>query len=115
MVILGVWLLPLIPFLGMAKFLGELNLVFIVITIIVAIFLYQRFRFIQYFIIDKGMSVVAASKASWKLTQGTFFHLCIYSIVTSLLFFYLGSVILFKLFMLIYKQADVNIYKQMTE
>ncbi len=115
MIMLGVYLLSVIPFLGMKKYLGIFNILNIIFFIGGSIFLYQRLRFIQYFIIDKGMSIVTAVKASWKLTQGSVFHLSIYSIVATLLFTHPGSGFLIILFMLIYKQADVNIYKQMIE
>lgn len=109
MIILGVFLLPLIPF------LGSLNLALIIAMVVLAIFMYQRLRFMQYFIVDKGVTVFTAFKASWKATNGTVFHLCIYSIVSSLLFMHPGTTVLILLFALIYKQADVNIYKQMIE
>jgi len=115
LVTLSICLIPVIPFLGMAKYLGVLNIFNIIFAMYAAIFLYQRLRFIQYFIIDKGMSIIPASKASLKLTQNSVFHLSIYSIVSIFLFAHPGSGVLIILFMLINKQADVNVYKQMTE
>jgi hypothetical protein len=114
LIIFSIFLIPAIPFLWKASFLDVLNIFSIVFFTCLAVFLYQRLRFIQYFIIDKEISVGTACMSSWKLTHGSVFHLCIYSIVGMLFFTHPGSGLLIVLFMLIYKQADVNIYKQMT-
>lgn len=95
------------------SYLGILKLPLLVIVIGIMVFVYQRLRFAKYFVIDQEKNPIDACKASWHLTQGSVFHLLIFSICAGALMTHHFSIILMYLFVTLDKQAEVAVYRQL--
>lgn len=96
------------------------ELIFIGIAFIVmfafVFYLYQRLRFIKYFIIDKEISAFKATKLSWDVTRGNVISLSLFSLVAVLV----GAVhpmsgLFIMVSLWLNQQAEVSLYHQMTQ
>ena len=129
LMMLGLLILCATPFMGILFFIVPLfdnsNSFFLPIVInglmvITVIAIYQRIKFMQYFVIDKDMRVIEACKTSWSVTKGSWIHLLVYSSFGIFLF---STNIFLKTLGTLYgvfyrntnQQADVSIYKQLTQ
>ncbi len=83
-------------------------------VVAMVIFLYQRLRFAKYFVVDENMDCVQACLSSWKLTRGSVIHLFIFSIVAVVIISCHLSGLLMYLFLILDKQAEVSVYRQLT-
>lgn len=92
-----------------------------VIIILLVIFtfvayIYQRLRFMKYFIIDKEVSAFKACKLSWNITKGAVISLSLFSLVTILVgVMHPISGLFIMLALLLNQQAEVSVYRQMIE
>lgn len=78
------------------------------------IFVYQRFRFAKYFIIDKNLSVVKALQSSWALTDGAVVQLFGFSMITFLVDSIARMFFFVELFVTPLKnQVETNVYTQL--
>lgn len=78
------------------------------------IFIYQRLRFIKYFIIDQEVSAFKACSLSWKLTRGSVVSLTLFSSVTLLVMIIHPMTGLFIMITgWLNQQAEVSVYRQM--
>ncbi len=91
-----------------------LAVLFIVMLILVT-FLYQRLRFMKYFIIDQEVSAFKAAKLSWNTTQGSIMSLSLFSFVAVLVgVAHPMSGLLIMMSLWLNQQAEVSLYRQMT-
>ncbi|MBI2344543.1 hypothetical protein HYV10_00525 [Candidatus Dependentiae bacterium] len=94
-----------------------IGIFFFVIALFAAvllIYLWQRLRFIKYFIIDQEVSAFKACRLSWNLTKGSVISLFLFSLVTLLITVaHPKAGLLIMLSYWLNQQAEVNIYKQM--
>ena len=84
------------------------TMVGVVLFIVPGIYVYQRLRFAQFFVIDKNQSCAQALASSWDLTKGSVLHLVGYSIISS----FIDSIIPV---LPLTSQVEVNMYRQMTK
>ncbi len=99
----------------LAKFGLVLFIIFLLLCMFI-LFLYQRLRFIKYFIIDKKVSAFKAARLSWNLTQGSVISLLLFSVV-SLTITTISPIsgLCIMLSRWLNKQAETNVYLQMLE
>jgi len=84
------------------------------VAIIYSIFIHQRLRFASYFVIDQHMSPVQACLVSWHVTQGLVWRLMLFGSVISLLVSIgYSSGLIMLIGMMIYRQANVSVYRQL--
>ena len=95
---------------------GLVVLILFLLGIIFASFLYQRLRFMKYFIIDKEVSAFKAVWLSWDVTRGSVISLSLFSSVAVLV---AAAHPISGLFMMLSgwlnQQAEVSLYRQMIE
>jgi uncharacterized membrane protein len=83
---------------------------------VLALFIYQRLRFMKYFIIDKEVSAFHAVQLSWNLTQGSVISLLLFSLVAVLVgYAHPMSGLFLMLSLWLNRQAEVSLYRQMIE
>lgn len=105
--------LPLALLLVTHSYMGSLKYGAAVVVSAVVVFVYQRLRFAKYFVIDQGMNPSAACGASWHLTQGSVFHLLMFSICAMAIMTHHFSGLLMYFFVTLDKQAEVSVYRQL--
>lgn len=78
------------------------------------IFIYQRFRFAKYFIIDKNLGMFKALQSSWAITDGAVLQLFGFSMI-SLILESLGNLIVVVSFFItpLQNQVEANVYTQL--
>lgn len=104
---------PILAILVIHNYLGMFKYLLFAVSIVAAIFVYQRLRFAKYLVIDQGENPVHACIASWNLTRGSVFHLLVYSVCSVVLMAPQGSMIFLFLATNLDKQAEVSLYRQM--
>lgn len=91
-----------------------IGIAFMVMLIFIS-YLYQRLRFMKYFIIDKEVSAFKAAKLSWDVTRGSVILLSLFSSVAVLVGVAHPMSGLFMMISLwLNQQAEVSLYRQMT-
>ena len=84
--------------------------------IVPGIFVYQRLRFMKYFIIDKNQSMLQSLESSWKMTEGSVVHLIGYTVFAALVGSLCNIFFLTVFFIMpLAYQVDAHVYRQMVK
>jgi len=93
---------------------GLATIVGFLLFLVPGIFIYQRFRFAKYFIIDKNLSMVKALQSSWALTDGAVLQLFGFSVLSLMLDSLGNLIVVVGLFMTpLQNQVEANVYSQL--
>jgi len=85
-----------------------------IVAVVYSVLISQRLRFASYFVIDQHMSPVQACMSSWHVTQGLVWRLMLFgSIFSVLMVIGKSSGLIIVIGMMIYRQATVNVYRQL--